>query len=78
MAAILFYGVEPYEQIVSILLTEDFMWNLVKIGQAVLEKMFKDYMILNMYTAKGQVGITPRGQFWLYFNHTLQISTINR
>ena len=55
MVAILFNGVEPFEQIVNILSTESSMWNLVKIGQAVSEKTFKDYMILNMY-------IKPRGK----------------
>ena len=35
MAAILLDGVEPFEQIGSTLLTEDPMWNLVKIDQAV-------------------------------------------
>ena len=36
-------------------LTEGPMWNLVKTGQAVSEKMkFKDYAILYMYTAQGK------------------------
>ena len=35
------------------------MWNLMKIGQAVLEKKtFKDYHILYMYIAQGQGQIT--------------------
>ena len=33
MAAILFNGVEPFEQIVNIPSTEGPMWNLMKIGQ---------------------------------------------
>ena len=46
MVAILFNGVEPFEQI-NILFTEGPMWNLVKISQAVSEeKTFKDYIIL--------------------------------
>ena len=54
MAAILFNGEEPLEQIVNILLTEGSMCNLVKIGQGLLEKkMFKDYMILNIYETQG-------------------------
>ena len=48
MVAILFYGAEPFQQIVK--LTECIMWNLVKTDQAVSEKkMFKDYTILYMY-----------------------------
>ena len=41
------------------------MWNLVKIGQSVSEKTFKDYEILNMYIAKGQGQITKEDKFWL-------------
>ena len=33
MAAILFYGAEPFEQIGNTLLTEGPIWNLVKIAQ---------------------------------------------
>ena len=40
MTAILFSGVESFEQIVKTSSTEVPMWNLVKIGQAVLEKKF--------------------------------------
>ena len=67
MAAILFNGVEPFEQIVNIPSTRP-IWNLVKIGQAisekktVSEKMSKNNMILNMYIAKGQGCITLRGK----------------
>ena len=44
MAAILFNGTEPFEQIVNILSTEGPMWNLVKIVQVVSEKKtFKDF-----------------------------------
>ena len=50
IAAILSNGKEPFGQTDYILSTEGPMWNLVKIGQAVSEKMvFKDYTILNMY-----------------------------
>ena len=45
MAATLFSGAEPFEQVVNIPSTGGPMWNLVKIGQTVLEKMFKDFMI---------------------------------
>ena len=38
MVAILFYGAEPFQQIVNTPLTECIMWNLVKIDQAVSEK----------------------------------------
>ena len=49
MAAILFDGAEPFEQIGNTLLTEGPLWNLVKItqAQAVKEKKtFKNYTIL--------------------------------
>ena len=37
------------------------MWNLVKNGQAALEKKtFKDYEILYMYIAQGQSELTER------------------
>ena len=62
MATILFNGMEPFEQIVDIPLTEGPMYNLVKIGQAVSEKKpFKDYMMLNLYKDLEQGRITPRG-----------------
>ena len=38
MAAILFNGMEPFDQIVNILSTEGPMWNLVEIVLAVSEK----------------------------------------
>ena len=38
MAATLFNGVEPLEQIANTLSTESPMWNLVEIAQAVSEK----------------------------------------
>ena len=62
MVAIVFSGAVPFEQIVNIPSTEGPMWNLVKICQAVSEKMFKDNMILYMYIAKGQGLLTPGGQ----------------
>ena len=61
MAAILFSGAEPFEQIV-ISLTEGPIWNLVKIGQTVSEKIFLDFSTLYMYKAKGQGQITSQGQ----------------
>ena len=65
MAAILFNGAEPYEQIGNTLLTEGPMWNLVKITQAVSEKKtFKNCIILCMYIAQGQGQITLRGQYF--------------
>ena len=76
MAAILFNGAEPFEQIGNILSTEGHMWNQVKTVQAVSEKKtFKDFKILYMYRAQGQGQITPKIltvaiQFY-YFNHTL-------
>ena len=62
MAAILFNNAEPFEQSVNIPLTEGPMWNLVKIGQVVSEKKFKDFMVLYLYLAQGQGQITPWGQ----------------
>ena len=67
MAAILFNGTEPFEQIGNTLWTEGPMWNLVKVAQAVSEKKtFKNYTILYMYIAQGQGQITPRGQNFYY------------
>ena len=67
MAAILFDGTEPVGQICNTLLTEDLMWNLVEIAQAVSEKKtFKNYTILYIYIAQGQEQITPRGQNFDY------------
>ena len=49
MAAILFNGSKPFDQIVNILSMEGLMWNLVKVVQLVSEKKtFKDFMILYM------------------------------
>ena len=40
--------------------------------------MFKDYMILNLYIAKGQgYKILIVTKKFYYFNHTLQISAIS-
>ena len=50
---------------------------MVKIGLAVLEKMFKDYEILYMYKAQGQGQITLGDKILIvplrvcYFDHTL-------
>ena len=41
MTAIFFNGAEPFDLIVNTLSTEGPMWNLMKIVQAVSEKMFK-------------------------------------
>ena len=65
------------EQIVNIPSTEDPMWNLMKIDQAVSEKRrFKDYVSLYMYIAQGQ-GQTLGDKILIvtigvcYFDHTL-------
>ena len=77
MAAILFNNAEPFEQIDNTPSTEGPMWNLVKIGQAVSEKMFKDYEILFMIIAQGQGQFTPGDRILMitervcYFDHTL-------
>ena len=61
MAATLFNGAEPFEQIVNILSTEGPMWNLEKTVQVVSEKKtFKDFTILYMYIAQGQGQIAPK------------------
>ena len=55
----MFNGVESSEQIDNMASTEGPKCNLVKIGQALSEKKpFKDYKILYMYIAQGQVQIT--------------------
>ena len=67
MVAILFNDAEPLEQIVNIPSTEDPMRNLVKIGQMVSEKMFKDFMMftLYLYIAQEQWADNPQGaKFW--------------
>ena len=52
---ILLNDAEPLQQIDNITSKEGQMWNLVKIGQAVLEKTFKDQV---MYNSQGT-------KFWL-------------
>ena len=55
MAAILFNGAEPFDQIVNICSTEGPMCNLMNIFEEVLEEnTFKDFMILYKYIAQGQ------------------------
>ena len=61
MAAILFNGMEPFEEIGNTLSTEGPMWNLMKIAQAVSVKKFKNRTVLYMYKAQGQEQITPKG-----------------
>ena len=39
------------------------MWNLVKNGQAISEEVFKDYVILYIYIAKGQGQLIPGKKF---------------
>ena len=56
MVAILFNDAEPLEQIVNIPPTEDPMRNLVKIGQMVSEKMFKDFMMFIPVYSTGAMG----------------------
>ena len=64
MAAVLFNGAEPFEQIGNTLSTEGPMWYLVKIAHAVSEKQtFKNYTILYMYIALGQGQITKGQNF---------------
>ena len=59
------------------------MWNPVKIGQMVSEKMFKDYTILYTYLAQRQGQVTPEGQNvycnWkaYYLNHKFQPLVFN-
>ena len=76
MGAILFNGSELFGQIVNILSTDGPMRKLVKIVQAVSEKMFIGFTILYMYIADWQGQIIPKiltvanKQFY-FFNHTL-------
>ena len=66
MAATLFTGVEPFDQIVNTPSTEDPMWNLVKIAQAVSEKKtFKDYMIFVHVCSPGTTADNPQGTKFL-------------
>ena len=61
MAAILFNGAEPFEQIGNTLSTEGLMWNLGIIVRAFSKtKTFKKYTISYMYIANGQ-GQVPSG-----------------
>ena len=48
MAAILFNGVESFEQIVNTISTESPMWNLVKLAQAISEKKTLKSKILTL------------------------------
>ena len=57
IAAILFNDAKPFEQSVNIPSTEGRMWNLVKIGQVVLEKKtFTDFKNLYLYIVQGRGG----------------------
>ena len=78
MVDILFNDAKPFEQIENTPSTENLMWNLVKIGQAVSEKTtFEDYHILYMFIAQEQGQINPRDKIFVvtksvcYFDHTL-------
>ena len=77
MVAILFNDAELFEQTDYTSSTEGLMWNLVKIGQAVSEKTFKDYKILYMYIAQGQGQITLGDKILIvtervcYFEHKI-------
>ena len=52
-------GAWPFEQNFNPVSTVGSTWNLVKIGQIVSEeKLFKNIMISNMYTAQRQGKIT--------------------
>ena len=82
IADILFNDAELFKQIDNTPLAENPMRNLrnlVKIGQAVSEKTFKDHKILYMYTAQVQRQITPGDKIlivtervcYMYVDHTL-------
>ena len=78
MAAILFYGAEPFEQIGINPFNRRPHRNPMKITQAVSKKKsFKNYTILYMCIAQGQRQITVRGQnfditkLFYSFNHSL-------
>ena len=64
MTAILFNDAKPFEQTDNTPSTEDPMWNIVTIVQAVSEKKtFKDYEILYVYIALGKEHVNPGGNF---------------
>ena len=78
VAVILFNDVKPFEQSVNIPPTERPLWNLVKIGQVVLQKKtFKNFLGFLPVYSTGQGQVTRRGKIlfliktFYYFNHTL-------
>ena len=76
-AAILFNDAESFEQIDNMPSTEGPNFYLVKIGQSVSGKTFKDYEIIYMYIAQGQGQIIHVDKMLIftkrvcYFDHTL-------
>ena len=82
MEDIFFNDAEPFEQINNTSSTESPMRNLVKTGQAVSKKTFKDYDILYMYVGQGLGQIILGDKILIitervcYFDHTLQVSAI--
>ena len=67
MAAILFSGMDQIDNTL-----QGYMWNLVKIAQAVSEKKtMNNYTILYMYIAQGQGQITPKEQNFDFNLHVL-------
>ena len=76
IAAILFNGAEPFEQIFNVTSTEGPMWNLVKIGQLVPEKTFKDFIILYLYIAQGQGQLPCGGKIFIQTNKFYYFSRI--
>ena len=62
MASLLLIFAEPFEQIGNTLLTEDPMWNLMKIAQAVSEnKTFKIFTQFYTYIYPSGKGRWPSG-----------------
>ena len=75
MAAILFKGLDPFEQIVNIPLTEGPKSSLVKTGQAVSEKnMYKDYIILILIHCRlNELHPTPSPPPTIYWKSPISI-----
>ena len=65
IAAILFNDAEPFEQSVNIPSTEGPMWNLVKIGQVVLEEeVYKFHGFIPVYSTGARADNPQGAKFW--------------
>ena len=77
MAAILFNGAKPFDQIVNTISTKGPMWIWLKLLMSLQRRNSKKYTILFLYIAQGQGQIIPGEQILIVtkkifcFNHTL-------